>query len=278
MRLGKHVSIAGGLDKAICRANNINCNALQIFVKNPRGWKMRDFYQDEVKKTKNNIKKLNMYPLVVHSSYLINLATPKEELWYKSLNVLKKEYKRSKKIGAQYLVLHPGNHTGSGIKKGKKEIKKGLNELLKNSNSEDPMLLLENVAGSGTAIGSKFKDLYDIIKDVDKNDKLGICFDTCHAFAAGYGLKSEEDLKKTLNKFDKEIGLNKLKIIHINDSKNKFASQKDEHAHIDKGEIGKKAFKIIINHKLLKDIPFILETPQFEGKDKDVELLWSLKN
>jgi len=278
MRLGKHVSIAGGLDKAVGRADKINCNALQIFVKNPRGWSIRDLRNNEVEKTKNNIKKLNMNPLVVHSSYLINLATPKDELWQKSLDVLKKEYKRSKKIGADYLVLHPGNHTGSGIKQGTKQIQRGLNDIFDNISSKGPMILLENVAGRGTAIGSKFEELYDIIKNVDENERVGVCLDTCHTFAAGYGLKEKKELENTLNNFDKKIGLDKLKIIHINDSKNKFASQKDEHAHIDKGEIGKKAFEMIINHDLLKDIPFILETPQFEGKDKDVELLWSLKN
>lgn len=278
MRLGKHVSIAGGLDKAVIRANKINCNALQIFVKNPRGWKMRKLRKNEAKKTQNNIKKMNMKPLIVHSSYLINLASPKDEIWYKSLEVLKKEYKRSIKIGAQYLVLHPGNHTGSGTKKGKEKIQKGLNELLNNSSSKGPMILLENVAGSGTAIGSKFSELYDIIYGVDKDDYVGICFDTCHAFAAGYRLKSEKGLNETLSEFDKKIGLNKLKVIHINDSKNKFDSQKDEHTHIGEGKIGKNTFKQIINHSLLKDVPFILETPQFEGKDKDVELLWSLKS
>ncbi|MGM0437444.1 MAG: deoxyribonuclease IV [Bacillota bacterium] len=278
MRLGKHVSIAGGLDKAVIRANKINCNALQIFVKNPRGWKMRKLRKNEAKKIQNNIKKMNMKPLIVHSSYLINLASPKDEIWYKSLEVLKKEYKRSSKIGAQYLVLHPGNHTGSGTKRGKEKIQKGLNELLKNSSSKGPMILLENVAGSGTAIGSKFSELYDIIYGVDKDDNVGICFDTCHAFAAGYRLKSKKGLNETLTEFDKKIGLNKLKVIHINDSKNKFDSQKDEHAHIGEGKIGKKAFKQIINHSLLKDVPFILETPQFEGKDEDVELLWSFKS
>lgn len=278
MRLGKHVSIAGGLDKAVIRAHDINCNALQIFVKNPRGWKFRDFGKKEINKIKDNIKKLNMYPLVVHSSYLINLASPKEELWQKSLDVLTKEYKRSHKIGAQYLILHPGNHTGSGTNKGIKKIQKGLNKLLKESQDNGPMILLENVAGAGTAIGSKFEELYDIINGVEMHNKLGICLDTCHAFTAGYNLKSKKGLDETLTIFDEKIGIEKLKVIHINDSKKEFASKKDEHAHIDEGKIGKEAFAIIINHNLLKNIPFILETPQFDGEDKDVKILWSLKN
>jgi len=278
MRLGKHVSISGGLDKAVIRAKEINCNTLQIFVKNPRGWKLRELSQEEINKTKDNIKNMDMKPLVVHSSYLINLASPKNELWQKSLDVLIKEYIRASKIGAQYLVLHPGNHTGSGIKDGIKKVQIGLNKLLEKTKANGPMILLENVAGAGTAIGSKFEELYDIINGVNNNDKIGICFDTCHAFAAGYNIKNKKYLDKTLAEFDRKIGLNKLKIIHINDSKNEYSSKKDEHAHIGEGKIGKDGFELIINHNLLKDIPFILETPQFEGKDKDVELLWNLKN
>ena len=278
MRLGKHVSIAGGLDKAVIRAKEINCNALQIFVKNPRGWKLRDISPEEINKTKNNIKSFDMNPLVVHSSYLINLASPKKELWQKSLDVLIKEYNRSSKIGAQYLVLHPGNHTGSGIKNGINKLQEGLNKLLENTKDNGPMVLLENVAGAGTAIGSKFEELYDIITGVKKDDKIGICFDTCHAFAAGYNLKSKKYIDRTFEEFDNKVGLDKLKIIHINDSKNEYDSKKDEHAHIGEGKIGKDGFELIINHKLLKDIPFILETPQFDGKDKDVELLWKLRD
>ncbi|HKL75728.1 MAG TPA: deoxyribonuclease IV [Halanaerobiales bacterium] len=278
MRIGKHVSISGGLDKAVIRAKEINCNTLQIFVKNPRGWKLRKISEEEINKTKDNIKNMGMNPLVVHSSYLINLASPKKKLWEKSLNVLIKEYIRASKIGAQYLVLHPGNHTGSGIKNGIKKLYEGLNKLLEETNDNGPMILLENVAGAGTAIGSKFEELYDIITGVNNNDKIGVCFDTCHAFAAGYNIKNKKYLNKALDDFDKKIGLNKLKIIHINDSKHECSSKKDEHAHIGEGKIGKDGFELIINHNLLKDIPFILETPQFEGKDKDVEILWDLKN
>ena len=277
IRLGKHVSIAGGLDKAAIRADKIGCNALQIFIKNPRGWKMRSIDEKEINKLRNNIKRFNLNPLVVHSSYLINIASPKNELWEKSLKVLTKEYLRANKIGAQYFVLHPGNHTGSGVKNGIKKITKALNKLLQKVETSNTIILLENTAGAGTVIGSKFDELYDIINNVNNNDLLGVCFDTCHAFAAGYELNSKNGLEKTINIFEEKIGLDKLKIIHINDSKHKLGSKKDEHAHIAKGLIGKKAFINIINHKKLKDIPFILETPQFDGRDEDIDLLWSLR-
>lgn len=275
IKLGKHVSIAGGIDKAPKKAFDINCNALQIFAKNPRGWSGREIDQEEIEKVKENMARFEMAPLVVHSTYLINLATPKDDLWERSLNGLIDDYTRSGQIEADFLVLHPGSHTGSGSKAGIKKIIEGLNSLFAKVDN-DTIVLLENVAGAGTKIGSKFSELYDIINDVKEDDRLGICLDTCHAFAAGYDLKDKDGLEQMLDSFKEEIGLDRLKLFHINDSKHPLASKKDEHAHIGKGLIGEDGFKNIINHHELKEIPFILETPQFDGKDEDVELIWSL--
>ncbi|ACL69548.1 deoxyribonuclease IV [Halothermothrix orenii] len=272
MRLGKHVSIAGGLYKATDRATKIGCNALQIFVKNPRGWKIKEVSDSEIKKLKDNIKKENMYPLVVHSSYLINMATPRDELWEKSVNSLKKEYKRTELINADYFVVHPGSHTGKGLHFGINRIIEAINSVF-GEVKNGPQLLLENVAGAGSSIGSNFTELRDIINKVDDYARIGVCLDTCHAFAAGYDLRYEDGLEELLNDFDKIIGLDLLKVIHLNDSKYGLASNKDEHAHIGEGEIGEKGISNIINHPLLKDKPFILETPKFSGRDKDVELV-----
>ena len=276
IRLGKHVSIAGGIDRAPKRADEIGCNALQIFVKNPRGWNGREIDQKEIKETRKNIKKFDLDPLVVHSTYLINLATPKTELWHKSLQGLMEDYSRSARIEADFLVFHPGSHTGGGVEKGIDNISRGLNKLF-DKTQNDTMVLLENVAGAGTGIGSKFQELYDIIDNVKESHRLGVCLDTCHAFSAGFDLRNEAGLNQMLTEFDEIIGLDKLKIFHINDSKHPLASNKDEHAHIGKGLIGENGFKNIINHPQLKDLPFILETPQFDGLDEDVQLLCSLK-
>lgn len=278
IRLGKHVSIAGGIDKAFKRAQDINCNCLQIFAKNPRGWSGRDVSEEEIARVKENKSEMDMMPLVVHSTYLVNLASPKEDLWHKSVNGLIDDYTRSGKLGAEYLVFHPGSHTGAGLEQGKKNIIKALNKVLA-AVDNDTLILLENVTGAGTKIGSKFTELYDIIENVTQSDRLGICIDTCHAFSAGYDLASEEGLENLLDDIRSEIGLDKLKAIHVNDSKHPLGSNKDEHAHIGEGYIGKNGFDLLINHPDLKEIPFILETPQFEKKpDDDVELIWSLRN
>lgn len=276
MKLGKHVSIAGGLDKAPVRAYNLNCNCLQIFSKNPRSWKGRKISETEYRKTKANLKKYKTNPLVIHDTYLINIASPKNKLWEKSLKTLKDEYIRAGKLGASYLVVHPGNHTGQGKKKGIKRISKALNLILSEVNNK-VNLLLENVSGQGTAIGSNFEELYDIITNISRKEKIGICLDTCHALAAGYDMTGPQKIELMLDQFDKIIGLEDLKVIHINDSKHPCGTNKDEHAHIGKGYLGLKNFEYLINHPQLKKIPFILETPKFKGEDNDVKTLLALR-
>jgi deoxyribonuclease-4 len=278
MILGKHVSISGGLDKSLKRASDIGCNSMQIFVNNPRGWKMREVDAAEVERFKENRKKYKINPVVVHATYLINLASPKKELWEKSISALKSEYFRSNRLGAEYLVFHPGSHTGSGLEEGVKKIADALNIILDEAEDNDTMILLENTAGAGTSIGEEFSELKLIIDKVNKSEKLGICIDTCHAFAAKYNLSQEQGLENLLDDIDNMIGLDYLKIIHVNDSKYSCCSNKDEHAHIGEGKIGVEAFKRIINHPDLKELPFILETPWFEGKnDEDVMILKKLR-
>ncbi|MFW6273809.1 MAG: deoxyribonuclease IV [Halanaerobium sp.] len=278
MILGKHVSISGGLDKSLKRASDIGCNSMQIFVKNPRGWKMREVDAAEVERFKENRKKYNINPVVVHAAYLINLASPKKDLWEKSISALKSEYFRSKRLGAEYLVFHPGSHTGSGLEEGVEKIAAGLNNILAEAEDNDTVILLENTAGAGTGIGEEFSELKLIIDKVNKAEKLGICIDTCHAFAAKYDLSQAEGLENLLNDIDNLIGLEYLKVIHLNDSKYSCCTNKDEHAHIGEGKIGIEAFKRIINHPDLKDLPFILETPWFEGEnDEDVLMLKKLR-
>jgi len=277
MIIGKHVSIAGGLDKAFKRAADIGCNAVQIFVKNPRGWKMREVEAEEVEKFKKKKDKYKINPVVVHAAYLINLASPKDELWEKSISALKSEYQRCDRLGAEYLIFHPGSHTGSGLEKGIERIAKALNIIL-NEVDTKTMILLENTAGAGTSIGEKFSQLKEIIDQVDQSERLGVCIDSCHAFTAQYNLAETEGLEELINDFDNIIGLDNLKVIHLNDSKYDCCTNKDEHAHIGKGKIGSSAFKRLINHSKLKDKIFILETPWFDKEeDDDVILLKELR-
>jgi deoxyribonuclease-4 len=278
MILGKHVSISGGLDKSLKRAADIGCNSMQIFVKNPRGWKSRELDDAEVKRFKDNREKYNINPVVVHAAYLINLASPKEDLWEKSISALKSEYLRSKRLGAEYLIFHPGSHTGSGLKEGVNRVAEALNRIFDEIEANNTMILLENTAGAGTSIGEEFSELKSIIEKVKQSEKLGICVDTCHAFAAKYNLSKEKGLENLLDDIDKNIGMEYLKVIHINDSNYSCCSNKDEHAHIGEGKIGREAFRRIINHPDLKDLPFILETPWFEDEnDEDVKLLKKLR-
>jgi len=277
MIIGKHVSIAGGLDKAFKRAADIGCNAVQIFVKNPRGWKMREVEAEEAEKFRAARQKFNINPVVVHAAYLINLASPKDQLWEKSISALKSEYQRCDRLGAEYLIFHPGSHTGSGLEKGIERIAKALNIIL-NEVDTKTMILLENTAGAGTSIGEKFSQLKEIIDQVDQSERLGVCIDSCHAFTAQYNLAEAEGLEELINDFNNIIGLDNLKVMHLNDSKYDCCTNKDEHAHIGKGKIGSSAFKRLINHSKLKDKIFILETPWFDKEeDDDVILLKELR-
>ncbi|QTL98404.1 deoxyribonuclease IV [Iocasia frigidifontis] len=277
MKLGKHVSIAGGLDQAPERAIKIGCNCLQIFVKNPRGWRARKIGDVELTSLRSKIRDLQIESMVVHATYLVNLASPKAELWEKSVNGLIKDYQRAGMIEADYLVFHPGSHTGKGLKWGIERIAAALNRVL-NKVSNDTILLLENVAGAGTAIGSNFRELHDIIRLVNQKDRLGLCLDTCHAFAAGYDISEMNGLNRLLNDIEEHLGLDLLTVLHINDSRHPLGTNRDEHAHIGEGYIGLKGFSNIINHKLLRDRVFILETPSFQGEDLDVKTLLSLRN
>ncbi|SFL14050.1 deoxyribonuclease IV [Halanaerobium salsuginis] len=279
MILGKHVSIAGGIAESPARAAAIDCNTMQIFVGNPRGWKNKDLPAAEIKEFKQKRNKYNINPVVVHAAYLINLASPKQELWEKSISALKSEYKRCDRLGAEYLVFHPGSHTGSGFKAGINRISQALNDILAEVES-DTMILLENTAGAGTTIGAKFSQLGQIIDKLDQPEKIGVCLDSCHAFAAEYNLTKKSEFEHLLDDFKTEIGLDKLKVIHLNDSKHDSGSKKDEHAHPGQGKLGKKAIARIINNPQLQDKVFILETPSFDdcNKDDDIILLHKLRD
>ncbi len=272
MRLGKHVSIAGGLDKALDRAHNIGCNAVQIFVSNPRSWQAKPLAAEVIKKFQDKQQELEITPVVVHAIYLINIASPKDNLRDKSLQALITDYQRAVTIGANYLVFHPGSHTGSGSKKAVKRIAAGINKLLAKI-AGDTTLLIENVAGAGTQIGASFGEIDEIFDLLDDPSRVGVCLDTCHSFSAGYNIAEEEGLNTMLRKFEEEgPGLDKLSLLHINDSVYKLGSHKDEHAHIGEGEIGEQGFAGIINHADLKTIPLILETPWFDDRDDDPDV------
>ncbi len=266
MKFGVHTSISGGIDQAVTRAADLNCDTLQIFCSNPRGWKVRTIEDSEVKKVKENLQKYNLSPLVVHSSYLINLASPKDDLYQKSITAIKKELKRADEIKADYYVLHPGSHTGSGKENGIQRIANALEEVFSTLDL-GTTILLENVAGAGTAIGSSLQELKTIFSQVSTTEKLGICFDTCHGFAAGYDLRDKLTVEQLLMDIDDLFGLDKLGVIHANDCKGTLGSNKDRHHHIGDGKIGEQGFKNLLQRPELEAKPFILETPVDDQRD-----------
>ena len=260
-KIGAHVSISGGFVKVLDREEKLGGNCGQVFVHSPRVWSFGDLTDEEAEEFRKEYKNRGWGPILVHSNYLINLATPKPDLFKKSVETLKEELKRAGKLDMEYVVFHPGSHTGSGVEKGIQSIVQGLN-MVKDTIPEDTKLLLENTAGKGTSLG---KDAEQLEKMIDQSEltfeETGICLDTCHAFSAGYNIHNKEGLNKFIDDFDSRVGWENVKAIHLNDSKHPQGSEKDEHEHIGEGEIGEKGMKQIVNHPKIKEKPLVLETP-----------------
>jgi deoxyribonuclease-4 len=283
LKIGCHVSIARGIDNSVIRAEELGCNTMQIFSKNAATWQEKILDQEEVKRFKRNLKNsiLDIDPVFIHTSYLINLASPSDELYFKSINSFVEEMKRADLLlSTPYLITHPGAHSGMGEEYGIQRVIRALNIILEKSADLNlkTMILLENTAGSGTHLGNTLGQLKSMMEGAKDRKRIGICFDTCHAFAAGYDLSNREGVEKTIENLDKNLGLEQLKVIHTNDSKYPLGSRKDRHMHIGEGYIGLEGFKIIVNHKYLKSLPFILETPKFGPGDdmKNINLVKSL--
>jgi len=281
LKIGCHISIVGGIDNSVKRAEELGCSTMQIFSKNASTWREKILKKDEVENFRENLKNSNINPAFIHTSYLINLASPLDELYFKSINAFLEEMKRADILLTEpYLITHPGAHTGAGEEYGIQRIIRALNIILEKSADLGlkTMILLEDTTGSGTHLGYTFYQLKRMVEEVKDRKRIGMCFDTCHAFGAGYDLSHQEGVEQTLGEIDKYLGLERLKVIHLNDSKFPLGSRKDRHMHIGKGYIGLEGFRGLVNHKYLKDLPFILETPKHDEKDdlKNINLVKSL--
>jgi len=276
--LGAHVSISGGVYKAPARGKEIGCDSIQIFTKNQRQWTAPPLSLKDAELFKEEMKKNAIQVAIGHSSYLINIGSPKDELRKKSIDSLVIELKRSEKLGLRALVFHPGSHLGIGETEGLKLIAESLNTVLSRVTLRNTMVLLETTAGQGTNLGYKFEHLADIIDMIEiQKNMVGVCFDTCHAFSAGYDIRTVDAYNKTMDLFDEIIGFDKLKAFHLNDSKFDLGSRKDRHEHIGKGFIGLEGFKAIVNDKRFKTLPMVLETPGGEtGYKENLKVLRSL--
>lgn len=271
MRLGVHVSIAGKIYEAVDRAKALNCECMQIFSRNPRSWTALKLDNKDVEEFKKRRKEAEIKPLVVHIPYLINLASPDDKLYNKSIKSYIEDIQRADLLDADYFVTHLGSHKGEGKDLGIDRFARALNKIIKELKPKVE-ILLENTSGSGNWLGGDFEDIAKIIIKSNQKDRLGLCFDTCHAYTAGYDIKNKKGLDETLKKIDDLIGINKLKLVHINDSKGDLGSHLDRHQHIGKGKIGRDGFRLILHHPKLRNLPYILETPKKDIKSDPMNL------
>ncbi len=266
--LGAHVSVAGGLDKAFARGVESGCTALQIFTKNANRWQVKPITASEASAFRQAWQESGIGPVMAHDAYLINLASPKSAVWEKSKVALRDELMRCAQLGITDLVMHPGAHLGTGIDVGLERIRQAFREILPETPHE-VRLLLENTAGQGSYFGGDFAHLAALLEGFDEK-RFGVCFDTCHAHAAGYDLSSEEGYAQTMAEFDRLVGLEQIKAFHLNDSLKTCGSKVDRHAHIGQGTIGRTGFASLMQDQRFVNIPMVLETPKGDQNEMDL--------
>ncbi len=268
MLVGVHVSIAGSVDKSVDNAIARGCTAFQIFTRNPRGWAAKPLLDKDIKNFKEKLvaSKIDRFATVAHMPYLPNLSSPEDDPFAKSLNSLSDEIKRCGRLGIPYLVAHLGSHKGAGDQKGIEKLVKAFTKAV-TENQNDVIVLLENTAGYKNSVGSNFEQLATIFSQLKPAKRFGICLDTCHAFAAGHDLRTQKAATLTLKNFDSAIGIEHLKILHLNDSKGEIGCNVDRHEHIGLGKIGETGLSHVIKFANSKKIPIILETPIDDRRD-----------
>ena len=267
MQIGCHVSASGSVDKAIDNAVERNCSAFQIFTRSPRSWHAKDLTKEVIDAFKSKLKdsKIDRFAICAHMPYLPNLATPKDDAFEKSVNTLISEVERCAQLGIPYLVTHLGSHLGTGEEAGIKKLVEGLTKAGQTKN--DVIILLENTAGQKNSVGSDFKQLGEIFKQLKPGKKFGVCLDTCHAFVAGYDLRTADKVKETFKEFDKHVGIENLKILHLNDARGEIGCNLDRHYHLGLGGIGEEGITSVVKFANKKKIPIILETPIDDDRD-----------
>lgn len=275
--LGAHISISGGLNKAIALGEKLECTVIQIFTKSSRSWSAKKLTTEEINLFKNALKKSTIKEVIAHSSYLINIGSKDKNTEKKSILALIEELERCEQLGIPYIVIHPGSHLGSGEESCIEKIAENLDTAFKKIPGKSG-IALEIVAGQGTNVGYTFEQLRKIRDLCKEKKRIGICLDTCHMFSAGYDIGSKKGYENVLEQFDKILGLKNLKTIHLNDSKTKLGSKLDRHENIGKGTIPLETFKLIMNDNRLKNIPKILETPveDYSEFTEQIKLLRSL--
>jgi deoxyribonuclease-4 len=260
--LGAHQSISGGYHKAVERAVECGCDCVQLFTKNNNQWRAKPITAAEAEKFQQSLVENAISHPIAHDSYLINLASPNPLLWRKSLAAFLEELRRAELLGIPYVVTHPGSFTESNEKSGIRQVIRALDEIHDRTKELRALCLLETTAGQGTALGWRFEQLAAILDGVKEPDRLGVCFDTCHVFAAGYPLGTKKEYSATMKAFDQLIGVKRIKAFHLNDSRRELGSRVDRHEHIGRGRMGLEPFRLLLNDRRFKKIPMYLETPK----------------
>lgn len=278
-RVGCHVSISGSVDLAFDRAKKLNCNTFQIFTKNPRGWSAKQLNKNEAQSFRKKVEQRILFPVISHISYLPNLASQSKEIYKKSINSFLLELDRSLTLTIPYFIIHGGSYKGGTKEQG---IETYINSILKGveiANSKI-VILIENSSGGKNSVSGVFPDIEKILDEINDRKAVQVCFDTCHAFSAGYNLENKKGVSNTLEEMGSTIGLENVAVVHANDSKGELGSHRDIHEHIGLGKIGETGFKELVNHPLLSKKPWILETPINEkrGDSDNIDYLRMLRN
>ena len=262
MLIGAHMSIAGGLYKALLRGREMGCRTVQIFLRSNMAWNPGKFGPKDVQKFAETLKATGITPVVAHNCYLVNLASTDPKTLARSLEATAGELERAEVLGVPYLVMHPGAHLGAGEKTGIRRIARGIDRAFRRAHAPSVRILLETTAGQGTVLGWRFEHLADVISASGFADRLGVCYDTCHSFAAGYDIRTKRAYAATILRFDRVIGLDRLLCFHFNDALRELGSRRDRHTHIGRGKLGEAAFAHILRDKRFAAVPKILETPK----------------
>ncbi|HEV3243441.1 MAG TPA: deoxyribonuclease IV [Chthoniobacterales bacterium] len=275
--LGAHMSIGGGVHTAIERGRSIKCTAIQMFVKNNMQWFARPLMHEEIRAFLEHQQHGDLLLIFAHANYLINLSATNPQFHANSIRALSEELTRADQLELPFLVLHPGAHLGAGEEAGLEKIVDSINRVFRRIPKVKTRIALETTAGQGSSLGHRFEQIACIVENVREPERLCVCLDTAHIFAAGYDIGSEAGIKKTFREFDRVIGFDRLAAVHMNDSKTGRGSRVDRHQHIGKGQIGLDAFRFIMRNRRFRKIPKVLETPKGKELREDVENLKTLR-
>jgi len=277
MRFGFHISIAGGFSRIVERAEARGCETIQFFSRNPRGWNYSPLNKKEVKAFRSSVQSSHLSPIFLHMPYLPNIASSKSKFYKRSIHSIAADLQRAEDLGAHYLIIHIGHRMESSEEQAIEAVSQGIDQAFEKVKN-GVMLLMENTAGQGTEIGYTFDQIRKIIDRVPDRERIGVCLDTAHSFEAGYDLSNKDGIENTLEDFDQTVGLRRLHLLHLNDSKTPLGSRKDRHWHIGEGHIGREGFRCLVNHPSLNHLPGIMETPRKDTVEdlKNMQVIRSL--